>query len=780
MTSKNRRWLTAAVATVGAGALTFGGAVLPAAAESSDEIAVATPDKFQVAAANIGVSVSEVEKLASSESVEITDQGFVLHRDPAADPATVAARKASAEVAGAAIPGTPEAGSRAGAPVTIYLDFDGEVLTETAWNDDAKIASLDFGGAANANAGFRHDVWAAVAEDYAPFNVNVTTADPGADKLYKTSVDDNEYGVHVIITDSYDEVLPDAFGTAGLGYVSAVGSEYLTGALVFTVGVGGGDPADASAKSVADTASHEAGHNFGLSHAGYEYAPDLEDEYYSPTTGVWGPIMGSTYDVPVSQWTNGSYNNSTTDEGELELITDRGIKKALDYKKTRADGSQWTGVWCYVIGEVDPNNLKPGDVVYESVNGECNTLGAPLTVHFTYVDRADYVADDFGNDIAGAATLANTTGTFGTPGLIGRTGDVDVFRVGAAAGTFSATVDVADIGPNLDATLTLTNGAGNVIATSNPDAIADTADVASGLGASISADVEPGLYYLTVRGGSYLDPSLATRTNSNGFTDYGNLGNYTLSGEAEPLQTVVIDTPADGSAVADGEEVEVTGTASPGATITLTVDGTAVATAEVDEDGNWTATVTSHAFGNTVIVASQTVGSDVLPETDTVTVTAPVAAPVVTAPADGSTTDDNTPTLSGTGIPGSTVAITLTSASGGTIVTSATVNAEGNWSVDVAEAIGNGVYTVSATQSINGVTSAASEEVSFTVNAVITNPDTGANGNGTGTGNNTGELATTGGDFSSMLIVALIAAALVAGGGAAAFGLRRKKVASES
>jgi hypothetical protein len=776
VTSKNRRWLTAAVATVGAGALTFGGAVLPAAAESSDQISTLTAgaNKYEVAAGFTGSTVEEIKALEESGAIEVSTNGFVKHIDAAAEKAPSPSTQRIAPL-GAPIPSDPATGSRPGAPVTIYLDFDGETLTNTAWNADEGVASLDFAGSPGAAAASAQ-VWAGVAEDFAPFNINVTTTRPSDDKLYKTSIDDNEYGVHVIVTDSYDEVLGSALNTSGLAWGSGAGSDYLTGALVFTEGLGG---AAATGKSIGDTASHEAAHNLGLIHDGIAGSPS--GEYYVPDTGIWGPIMGATFYVPLSQWSNGGYAGATNTEDDLSVITNRSVKQQF-FAYASLGGTPYYGDVCVPAG-VDTDNLQPGDVLYAIGAGDsCNPPGPQLTLNFSFLDRADFAADDFGNDAASAHALPNTTGDFATPGVIGQPTDVDVFSVSAAAGPFTASVEVANIAPNLDAKLTLTDSAGTVLDTDDPAATRVSEDVASGLGASVSADVEGGVYYLTVEGVGFGTPNTATPINANGYTDYGSLGNYTVAGEAVPIAPVVIETPADGSPVTGGDDVDVTGTASPGSTVTLTVGGVAVATAVVDDEGNWTATVTANDYGNTVIVASQTVGDDVLPETDTVTVTAPVTAPVVTAPADGSTTDDSTPTLSGTGISGATVAITLTSASGGTIVTSATVNAEGVWTVDVAEAIGNGVYTVTATQSINGVTSDVSEEISFTVNAVITNPnaDADANGTGTGTGNNTGELATTGGDFSSMLIVALVAAALVAGGGFAAFGLRRKKAALES
>lgn len=66
---------------------------------------------------------------------------------------------------------------------TIYLDFDGHLTSGTAWNSgsgsDIETPAFDIDGNPNAfNSQERQRIvaiWRAVAEDYASFDVDVTT-----------------------------------------------------------------------------------------------------------------------------------------------------------------------------------------------------------------------------------------------------------------------------------------------------------------------------------------------------------------------------------------------------------------------------------------------------------------------------------------------------------------------------------------------------------------------------------------------------------------------------
>lgn len=768
MKTTHRKWLIATSASVGACALALGGAALPAAAEDAPEGTISqlgTADKYEVAAANSGSTITELKKAEFAGDIKVSDNGFVLAIDDARESAPLSTLRLPAAPVGAAVPGDPSTGSRPGAPVTLYLDFDGETLENTEWNFDSGIASLDFAPAAVATSAFQADVWAAVAEDYAPFNVNVTTSRPSDDKLYKTSSDDNEYGVHVIITDSFTDVLPAAADSSGLAWIGGAASDFQTGALVFTYGATGGNPSAATAKDIADIASHEAGHNFGLEHDGIAGEPS---EYYSPTAGVWGPIMGSTYYVPLTQWSNGDYAGSTNQQDDLAVITDRSTA-GYRFLYGTVDGVIYEGNQVCVISG-DPQNPQPGDQFQAVVDGQC---GPTLELRFTYTDRADRAADQVGDDAANATSIAND-GTFSAAGVIETRTDVDVYSVITAGGPFTAEVEVADVGPNLDAKLTLTDAAGTVIDENDEPTTRTSFEAAAGLGASVqAADLAPGVYYLTVDGVGSGSGAGATTTNSGGYSDYGSLGNYTLSGTAAEFvsEPIVINTPTDGAEVTGGSDLDVTGTATPGATVTLTVGGAVVGTTVATDAGAWEATVTANEFGNTEIMASQTITGIDVPGTATVTVTAPVAAPAVTSPAAGSSTDDATPDVAGTGIPGATVTITVSNGAGVSVTASAVVDASGNWTLTLGT-LPAGAYTVEATQAINGVTSAAAETVAFTITEA-----TSTGGNNTSTTPD-GNLATTGGDLGTVTMSLLVAGVLLAAGASVAFGIRARRTAS--
>lgn len=771
--STNRRWLKAAVATVGAGVLTFGGAVLPAAADEAPDttFSATTADKYAAAADQTGLDADQLKADEAAGLVHVSNEGFVLYIDAAHDYSAEISTFRDAGPEGAAIPGNPTDGSRPGAPVTVYLDFDGETLEGTNWNDYSEQDSLKFAPASGVDQEGQEEIWAAVAEDYAPFNVNVTTTNPGAEALYKASADDNEYGSHVIITDSYTDVLPQAAGSGGIAWLNGTGSQYLGGALVFTEGT------ENASKPISEIAAHESGHNFGLSHDGIEGS--TSGEYYYPKGGIWGPIMGAAYQVPVSQWSAGAYAGATnTEDDDLAVITNRDAGGPILISAALPDGSAYDLNQGACIASGDSNNPKPGDVWYAvGPNGDCDPAGEQLTLNFEYVDRADYAADEVGNDAANAQALDNEDGSFTATSVIEQTSDVDVFAVTTVGGELKASVDVASISPNLDAKLTVTDADGKVLGEDNPAAERVSASVASGLDASVTvADLPAGTYYIAVDGVGAGDPTTATDADAGGYTEYGSLGNYTLSGTAEPFVTedIVIETPEDGADVTGGADVDVTGTATPDATVALTV-GSKVVTVTADADGNWAGTVKANEYGDTVIVASQSIDGIEIAGTDSVTVTAPPApltAPVITAPVDGTSTEDNTPTISGTGVAGATVTVMVTGADGSEVTAEVVVAADGTWTLDVATELANGDYTVIASQTLDGVTSEDSAAVAFTVAVPAGN---GGNGNG----GDDDDLATTGSDFNAAPFAAAAGALLLVGAGFAGYA-RRKSLSLDS
>ena len=204
---------------------------------------------------------------------------------------------------------------------TIYLDFDGATISGSAWNDPAYGSAAADGFTvpaytADGDAAFSaaelaqiQRAWMVVAEDYAPYAVNVTTHDPGADALRRSSSADTRYGVRVVVT--AQGPIYDYCHCGGLSYVGVYGDPELTAyqqSWVFTAGVG------TDGVTLAQAVSHEVGHTLGLSHDGTSTEP-----YYTGTR-LWAPIMGASYYSPVTQWSRGDYPGANNHEDDTAVI----------------------------------------------------------------------------------------------------------------------------------------------------------------------------------------------------------------------------------------------------------------------------------------------------------------------------------------------------------------------------------------------------------------------------------------------------------------------------
>ncbi|MEO6070565.1 MAG: hypothetical protein ABIN57_05110, partial [Chitinophagaceae bacterium] len=67
---------------------------------------------------------------------------------------------------------TPTYNSYSAAPAVIFLDFDGQSISGTSWNTSTNAIIC---GPSNLNPAQITEVFNRVAEDYRPFNVNITT-----------------------------------------------------------------------------------------------------------------------------------------------------------------------------------------------------------------------------------------------------------------------------------------------------------------------------------------------------------------------------------------------------------------------------------------------------------------------------------------------------------------------------------------------------------------------------------------------------------------------------
>ena len=257
--TKHRPFALGAAAVLGLGSLFI---AAPAMAEDAgvqdptqQEAALAPYDAdqaqasaLQAASAQTGQAPEVLAQQRNAGEIFIAQGGQIAIVDPAVQGGAAAFHSQVDSKQAATIPGDPAGGSRPGAPVTIYLDFDGETVEGTAWNDpNANMQAEPVFSMLPAAGLDQNAIWERIAEDYAPFNVNVTLTNPGADALYKTSADDTTYGSHLVFTDSYP-----AFGegAAGIAFIGGTGSKYLSPAFVFTQAVG------VNSKAAADAGTH--------------------------------------------------------------------------------------------------------------------------------------------------------------------------------------------------------------------------------------------------------------------------------------------------------------------------------------------------------------------------------------------------------------------------------------------------------------------------------------------------------------------------------------------
>jgi hypothetical protein len=195
----------------------------------------------------------------------------------------------------------PILSSRPSATAVLYLDFDGETVTDTAWNHGNTIVA-DPAQLTNAEIS---DTWSRVREDFWPFNIDVTT------NLQRYANAPVGRRIRVIITPT-DAAAPGTGGVAYVNIFSLAGNNPSFSATipcwVFNQGIVGS----------AETISHEIGHTLGLVHDGMP-----GQEYYEGHgSGVvgWAPIMGVGFYRPLVQWSKGEYANASNQEDDVALI----------------------------------------------------------------------------------------------------------------------------------------------------------------------------------------------------------------------------------------------------------------------------------------------------------------------------------------------------------------------------------------------------------------------------------------------------------------------------
>jgi Ca2+-binding RTX toxin-like protein len=469
-----------------------------------------------------------------------------------------------------------------GANQTIYLDFNGHTTSGTYWNTylngganivtpafdfDSNIASFS-----SAELERIQYIWQRVAEDFSPFNVNVTTQAPtDINDLIKSSSTDTRWGVRVVIGGNSSWL---GEGGGGIAYLGSFNWNSDTPAYVFS------DNLYDDEKYTAEAISHEVGHTLGLDHDGK--ISTVQEYYEGHGSGVtgWAGIMGAGYYQNLTQWSKGQYTSASNTEDDLQLITTQ--------------------------------------------NG------------------FDYRIDDAGNTIATAKSLTISGTSVNGSGIIERNTDIDFYSFATAAGSISLTVNPFSRGPNLDILAKLYNSAGTLIASSNPTDL---------LSAAIATTVVAGTYYLAIDGVGKGDPL------STGYTDYGSLGQYFISGTLANNPTVSLALSSS-SVNEDGSNLIYTFTRSGNNTNSLTVNyslgGTATLNTDYRQFGatsftGTTGTITFAAGASTATLTIDPTADTTFESNETVAVTLAAGSDYIvgkTTPVTGTiTNDDLRPTI---------------------------------------------------------------------------------------------------------------------------------------
>ena len=366
--------------------------------------------------------------------------------------------------------------SKPGSPNVLYIDFNGEVITGTQWNNyspnpshqtqiNVLPYSLDddystFNDAEQANI---IKFWELVAEDYAPFDLDVTTERPTVWNRYK---------IHAMVTPTLDAdglSLPHS-GSDGSASMNRFGQpihsyDYNGACWSPAAWIKDYNAAPTYVRPAFGIA-HECGHVFGMSHDGRTYEYYTGHDMTSSSSRKWAPIMGSSMWPDLATWSKGEYDGATRTEDDINMIS-----------------------------------------------SDCSAVGT------------GYRVDDHGNNNGSASALTIPDGiNISDSGIIETTGETDVFAFTTDAGSITLnaiphkSTTESQWGCNLDILLELYNSSGTLIASDNP---------LNDIEASITKTVSAGIYYLHVKPTGAGNPM---NNPPNGYSVYASLGQYTVSG----------------------------------------------------------------------------------------------------------------------------------------------------------------------------------------------------------------------------------------------------------
>jgi hypothetical protein len=307
--------------------------------------------------------------------------------------------KASAQV--------PKLSSNPTAAATIFLDFDGQTVNTPYWNGGRAFYATPSGlTEAQITTTFYQ-----VAEDFNPFNLNVTTDST----VYFAAPLNQRQRIIVTAYSSW-------YGSAGgVAYLNTFRWGLEIPGFVFA------NLLNYNEKNIGEASSHESGHTLGLNHQTL-YDADCNFKYeYNPGTGTngsatsWAPIMGNSYGKTLTLWHKGTSTQGCTKlQDDLAILA--GTDNGFGYK--------------------------------EDLVGNTTRTATALPMSTTL-----------------SANSQPTTG-FNVSSEINTSTDIDIFRIDIASDTrlqLSATPSASNsTKPNVDMQMAILDSRGNTVNTYNP------------------------------------------------------------------------------------------------------------------------------------------------------------------------------------------------------------------------------------------------------------------------------------------------------------------------
>ncbi|MDV6454246.1 Ig-like domain repeat protein, partial [Pseudomonas aeruginosa] len=383
-------------------------------------------------------------------------------------------------------------------------------------------------------------------------------------------------------------------------------------------------------------------------------------------------------DAPQVNASNGSVLSGTAEAGVTIVITD-GNGNPIGQTSADANGS-----WSFTPGSQLPDGTVVNVVARDAAGN--SSPATSITVDGV-APNAPVVEPSNGSELSGTAEPGSSvTLTDGNGNPIGQT-------TADANGNWSFTPST----PLPDGTVVnvvARDAAGNSSppASVTVDAVAPaTPTVDPSNGTTLSGTAEPGATVtLTDGNGNPIGQVTADGSGNWSFTPGTPLSNGTVvnatatdpSGNASSPASVTVDAVAPATPVVNPSNgTTLSGTAEPGATVTLTDgNGNPIGQVTADGSGNWSFTPTTPLPNGTVVNATATDASGNTSAGSSVTVDSVAPATPVINPSNGTT-------LSGTAEPGSTV--TLTDGSGNPIG-QVTADGSGNWSFTPSTPLADG------------------------------------------------------------------------------------------